>query len=218
MEQVEAQLAGAGGREVAASGDDDVWQVARSLEALLFMSGAALSLDDLCELTGREPQQVNAALDTLRGEYERSALWITNVAGGFRLATRLEYGELVARLLQPKRFRLSRAALETLAIIAYKQPVTRPEMEGIRGVNVDGVVETLVQYELIRECGRRHSPGRPIQYATTENFLTHFGLNSVQDLPDLDQLGRQGAPEGDDVPAPETQAPEPEQGEARCCD
>lgn len=192
--------------------DDDVARLTRSVEALLFMSGASLSLDDLCELTGEAPEQVNAALDLLRQDCERRAVHIASVAGGFQLVTRREYGELVAKLLQPKRFRLSRAALETLAIVAYKQPATRPEVEEIRGVNVDGVMETLLQHELVRECGRRRSPGRPIQYATTENFLTHFGLNSLQDLPDLDRLGRQDEVETEEDDA-ETEPAEAEADE-----
>jgi len=183
---------------VAADTDDDLRRLARSLEALLFMSGAALSLEDLCELTAQEAEQVHAALDVLRAECAQRSVGINRVAGGFQMATRPEYGEVVARLLQPKRFRLSRAALETLAIVAYRQPVTRPEIEQIRGVNVDGVVETLLQYELIRECGRRRSPGRPLQYGTSDNFLIHFGLNSMQDLPDFDRLGRQEAVETED--------------------
>jgi segregation and condensation protein B len=178
--------------------DADLAPLTRSIEALLFMSGDALSIEDLCELTGEEAQQVHAALDLLRAECEQRAVGINRVAGGFQMATRPEYGEVVARLLQPKRFRLSRAALETLAIVAYKQPVTRPEIEEIRGVNVDGVVETLLQYELIRECGRRRSPGRPLQYGTSDNFLIHFGLNSLQDLPDFDRLGRQDEVETED--------------------
>ncbi len=191
-----------------AEGADDVRQLCASLEALLFMSGAPLSLQDLCELTGRVAQQVGAALDLLRDDCQQRAVWVTNVAGGFQLATRPQYGELVARLLQPKRFRLSRAALETLAIVAYKQPVTRPEIEDIRGVNVDGVLETLLQYELVRECGRRHTPGRPIQYATSDNFLTHFGLNSVQDLPDLDRLGRPPETDGPGAEGAASQEPD----------
>jgi len=190
MESIDSELRPSAASEVTGDRGEDLSQLARSLEALLFMSGASLSLEDLCELTGRAAHDVNAGLDILRQECERRAVWVTSVAGGFQLATRPEYGELVARLLQPKRFRLSRAALETLAIVAYKQPVTRPEVEEIRGVNVDGVVDTLLQYELIRECGRRRSPGRPIQYGTTDNFLIHFGLNSLRDLPDFDRLGR----------------------------
>jgi segregation and condensation protein B len=197
-------------------GDDDTAALSRSLEALLFMSGEALRLEDLCELSERTPEQVNAAVDLLREACEGRAVCVANVAGGFQLVTRPQYGEIVAKLLQPKRFRLSRAALETLAIVAYKQPATRPEIEEIRGVNVDGVMDTLLQYELIRECGRRRSPGRPIQYGTTDNFLIHFGLNSLQDLPDLDRLGRQevveteeeeGVPEG----KPENAAAESQQ-------
>lgn len=201
MESTNLQ-AQAGGAPAGAAGEDDARQLCRSLEALLFMSGAALSLQDLCELTGRDAEDVNQALSILRAECEQRAVWVVNVAGGFQLATRPRYGELVAKLLQPKRFRLSRAALETLAILAYKQPATRPEIEEIRGVNVDGVMDTLLQYELIRECGRRRSPGRPIQYGTTENFLIHFGLNSLQDLPDFDRLGRQDEVETEEEESP----------------
>jgi segregation and condensation protein B len=180
----------------------EMQELSRALEALLFMSGVALSLDELCELTGRTADEITEALDILRADCEERAVWVVNVAGGFQLATRPQYGEIIARLLQPKRFRLSKAALETLAIVAYKQPATKPEVEEIRGVNVDGVMDTLLQYELIRECGRRKSPGRPIQYGTTDNFLIHFGLNSLQDLPDLDRLGRQDEVETEDEELP----------------
>jgi segregation and condensation protein B len=189
MDTSETQLGAA--QDGLGSTDDDVAELSRSLEALLFMSGEALGLQDLCELTERTPEQIGSAIDALAEACEGRAVRVVRVAGGFQLVTRPQYGEIVAKLLQPKRFRLSRAALETLAIVAYKQPVTRPEIEEIRGVNVDGVMETLLQYELIRECGRRRSPGRPIQYGTSDNFLIHFGLNSLQDLPDLDRLGRQ---------------------------
>ena len=221
MEAIEAHAADAG------EPDDALRRLGISLEALLFMSGAPLSEQDLCELTGRDAQEVRAALDLLQRECAERAVWITNVAGGFLLATRPQYGELVAKLLQPKRFRLSRAALETLAIVAYKQPVTRPEIEEIRGVNVDGVMDTLLQYELVREGGRRRSPGRPIQYGTTDNFMTHFGLGSLQDLPDLDRLGRQEAveteeeeepAEGNPLPACDEREQPPQQLEELTCD
>ena len=191
------------GAMTGADDDPEMCELGKSLEALLFMSGTALSMDDLCELTVRTPEEVTAALDLLRDDCAQRAVWVISVAGGFQLATRPQYGEIVARLLQPKRFRLSKAALETLAIVAYKQPVTKPEVEEIRGVNVDGVMDTLLQYELIRECGRRKSPGRPIQFGTTDNFLIHFGLNSLQDLPDLDRLGRQDEVETEDEDAPQ---------------
>lgn len=101
------------------------------------------------------------------------------------MCTRSQYADLVAKLFPPPKFRLSRAALETLAIIAYKQPITRPELEAIRGVDSDAVVSTLVERGLVRASGRKKAPGRPILYATTDAFLTHFGLAVLSDLPEL---------------------------------
>jgi segregation and condensation protein B len=89
---------------------------------------------------------------------------------------------------EPEKVRMSRAALETLAIIAYRQPITRPEIEAVRGVNVDGVIVRLLEYGLIEEQGRKEAPGRPMLYGTTEDFLVHFGLDSVKDLPQLPEV------------------------------
>jgi segregation and condensation protein B len=94
----------------------------------------------------------------------------------------------VAKLHKPERFRLSRASLETLAIVAYKQPATRPEIDAIRGVNSDSPLDTLLQYELVCEAGRKDAPGRPLLYRTTDSFLGKFGLNSIADLPGLDTI------------------------------
>jgi segregation and condensation protein B len=117
--------------------------------------------------------------------YEGRGLQLIKVAGGWKLCTRPQYAPFISRMHEPTRVRLSRAALETLAIIAYRQPITRPEMEAIRGVNVDGVISTLLNYSLIEEKGRKEAPGRPMLYGTTTDFLSHFGLNSVEDLPAL---------------------------------
>jgi len=127
-------------------------------------------------------------IEELGASYEGRGLQISRIAGGYQLVTRPEYGPSVAKLHKPERFRLSRAALETLAIVAYKQPVTRPEIEAIRGVNSDSPLDTLLQYQLLCEAGRKDTPGRPVLYRTTENFLGHFGLDSIADLPQLETI------------------------------
>jgi len=196
-----------------------------ALEAVLFMAAEpipAAELAEILEVTPADAQQIAAEL---ADRYADSGIQITRVAGGYQVCTRPQYGPFVAKLHKPERFRLSRAALETLAIVAYKQPITRPEIETIRGVNSDSPVDTLAQYELIREAGRKDSPGRPMLYRTTDNFLGHFGLDSVEDLPSIDTIPSDesavraevsaalGAPEdsesppeaGDDAPPSETE-------------
>jgi segregation and condensation protein B len=116
---------------------------------------------------------------------------------------------VVARYLQPQPSKLSRAALETVAIIAYRQPITLPEIEAIRGVQSDGVIRTLLQRGLIQEVGRKQTAGRPVLYGTTPQFLHYFGLNSLEELPELEELG---APEGnqpDTTEQRESAAPSP---------
>ena len=160
----------------------------RALECMLFVSPQPLSTKHIAESLEMDEADVESAVHELRLEYADRGLQILRIAGGYQMCTRPEYGRFIARLHEPERFRLSRAALETLAIVAYRQPATRPEIEAIRGVNVDGVISTLLQYRLIRECGRKDAPGRPMLYGTTEDFLQHFGLNTVRDLPELDTL------------------------------
>ena len=197
-----------------------------ALEAVLFMAAEpipAAELAEILEVTPADAQQIAAEL---ADRYADSGIQITRVAGGYQVCTRSQYGPFVAKLHKPERFRLSRAALETLAIVAYKQPITRPEIEAIRGVNSDSPVDTLSQYELIREAGRKDSPGRPMLYRTTDNFLGHFGLDSVEDLPSIDTIPSDesavraevtaalGAPEDSaSVSAPEDTEPEPEAGD-----
>jgi segregation and condensation protein B len=113
---------------------------------------------------------------------------VQEVAGGFRLATRSEAHPWIQRLQQVRPARLSRAALETLAIIAYKQPITRAEIEAIRGVAVDGVIRTLLERELIRLLGRKAEAGRPILYGTSAEFLEHFGFRDLGELPTLREI------------------------------
>jgi segregation and condensation protein B len=159
-----------------------------ALEAVLFMAAEPIAPSELAEILDATPAEVTRIATALSDLYLGRGLQVTMVAGGYQVATRSEYGKFVAKLHKPERFRLSKASLETLAIVAYKQPVTRPEVDAIRGVNSDSAVETLMQYQLICEAGRKETPGRPMLYQTTESFLGHFGLNSVEDLPNIDSI------------------------------
>ncbi len=159
-----------------------------ALEAVLFMAAEPINADELAEILGVTPADSDSLCVELGALFEGRGVQIARVAGGYQAVTRPEYGSFVAKLHKPERFRLSRAALETLAIVAYKQPVTRPEVEAVRGVNSDSAIDTLAQYELICEAGRKEAPGRPVLYRTTDSFLGHFGLNSVEDLPRIDSI------------------------------
>jgi len=132
-------------------------------------------------------------------EEQKSALQVLEVAGGFQMATRPVYGELVRKLFAERMtMRLSTAAHETLAIIAYKQPLTRAEIEDIRGVEVIASLETLLEKRLVKVVGRKESVGRPLLYGTTADFMRHFGLSSLEELPPIDDFQ---APETPGVPA-----------------
>ncbi len=180
-----------------------------ALEAVLFMAAEPIGAAELAEIIGVTPAEVEALAAELGVLFEDRGVQLARVAGGYQVSTRPEYGPFVAKLHKPERFRLSRAAFETLAIIAYKQPVTRPEMEAVRGVNADSAVDTLMQYQLIREAGRKDAPGRPMQYQTTESFLGYFGLNSVKDLPPIDSI-----PADEDAVRAEVQAMEESKGQS----
>jgi len=136
----------------------------------------SLNLDEL---------DVERAMRELCLEFADRGLQIVRIAGGYQMCTRPEYAEFISVLLTPERARLSRAALETAAIIAYRQPITQPEIDAIRGVNSDTVLKTLLDRHLIRQAGRRETVGRPILYATTDEFLNYFGLNELSELPEL---------------------------------
>ena len=162
------------------------------LEALLFATDAPLTVERLKEtIDGSSAAEIREAIETLRGNYERDgrAFEVRAIAGGWQLASRAHYAVWVAKLYRGKpKPRLSRAALETLAVIAYRQPVTRAEVEAIRGVNVDGVMRTLMEKSLVTVTGRREVPGRPLTFGTTRDFLTYFGLNDLGDLPAEEEL------------------------------
>lgn len=161
------------------------------VEALLFVAEEPLPLARLQEaLADEDPAATGATVRELaqRLEEEGRGLMVQEVAGGFRLTTRPEAYPWIQRLQQVKPAKLSRAALETLAIIAYKQPITRAEIEGIRGVAVDGVTRTLLERGLVRMLGRKAEAGRPILYGTSSAFLEHFGFRDLGDLPSLKEI------------------------------
>ena len=161
------------------------------LEALLFVTDEPLSADQIAGVLGDRPaDEVPALMDALRGRYagEGFGLEVQEVAGGFRLTTRPDLAAWVQRLNRVRPARLSRAALETLAVIAYRQPLTKAEVEGVRGVSADGVLRTLLERDLIRVVGRKPDVGRPILYGTTRTFLEHFGFKDLTDLPTLREI------------------------------
>jgi segregation and condensation protein B len=162
------------------------------VESLLLASGGPVPLARLVEaLDGPSKREVSAALAVLAARYEREGrgLRVVEVAGGFQLRTAPQHGPWVRRLLGGRPPRLSRPMLETLAIIAYRQPCTRPEIEAVRGVDCDAVVSTLLERRLIRMLGRKDAPGRPLLYGTTREFLEVFGLPDLRALPPLRDLG-----------------------------
>jgi len=164
------------------------------IEALIFSSDEPLTNAEIIKaikgIDGEDAEinsdDINSAIDLLNQEYETSgrAVKIVKVAGGYLFATREEYAKYIGFLSSEKtKRRLSQAALETLAIIAYKQPITKPELESIRGVNSDYILATLLDKKLITISGRAETIGRPLLYTTTDEFLKYFGLNSLSDLP-----------------------------------
>lgn len=161
------------------------------LEALLFVADEALPLDQIAGIFGdRTADEVRALVEGLNGRYagEAAGLQVQEVAGGLRLTTRPDLSPWVQKLNRVRPARLSRAALETLAVIAYRQPLTKAEVEGVRGVSADGVLRTLLERELIRIVGRKPEAGRPILYGTTRTFLEHFGFKDLTDLPTLREI------------------------------
>ena len=158
-----------------------------SLEALLFAAGEPLTVAQIAGIMQLDKPQVWELLAMLEESYneENRGLCLRKVAGGYQLCAKPQHYALLKQLERVQEVKLSAAAMETLSIFAFKQPVTRGEMEAIRGVKVDGVVNTLLEYGLICEAGRKEALGRPILYATTDKFLLTFGLNSLKDLPAL---------------------------------
>ena len=188
-------------------------RVAAAVEALLFSHGAPVTGERLAEALDTDLKVVLAALDALEARYAalESGLRLARIAGGFQLTTRTEWKGAIERLMAPRREQaLTEAALEALSVIAYRQPVTMPELNEIRGVNSHSVVTTLMKHRLVRTRGRKQVVGRPLLYGTTREFLERFELDRLEDLPKLREFeealasGVQGSPGGgaDAPPAP----------------
>jgi segregation and condensation protein B len=158
----------------------------RSIEALLFVAGEALSIPQLAKHLGAEESEVAAVLQQIEADYGNRGIVLREIAGGYRFATSPLARDVVEAYLLPPKTSLSIPAMEALAIVAHVQPVTRGEIEAIRGVNSDSVVSTLLDRGLIAEAGRKDVVGRPMQYKTTAFFLESFGLRSLDDLPELE--------------------------------
>jgi segregation and condensation protein B len=204
-------------------------EVKQILEALLFATDEPLSVRQILDIfamleQGEAPQKVNTdvvltTIDDLNKEYEMQgrAFRVVKVAGGYQFATRPEYGVWLGRMLRERSKRkLSISALESLAVIAYKQPVTKPEIEAIRGVNADYVLKTLLERNMVAIVGRAASPGRPLLYGTTRDFLKHFGLNDLADLPkprEIEELMAEAQFEVEKQMLKELEAKQEEQGE-----
>ncbi|MBD3245918.1 MAG: SMC-Scp complex subunit ScpB [Candidatus Omnitrophica bacterium] len=161
------------------------------IESLLLINEKPIALNELNKVIDTEKPELETALEELAGEYDRrkSGICIVKVAGGYQMCSRPENDPWLKKMFRERgKQKLSTAALETLAIIAYKQPITRMEIEAIRGVNIDGVVRHLFNLGLVKTSGRKEVVGRPFLYVTTRKFLEYFGLNSLRDLPKLEEF------------------------------
>lgn len=163
------------------------------LEAYLFVATEPVQPVDIARILQLEAAAIEEALEDMVNAYARrinSGLHVVRIAGGYQMATRPALATDIARLLAApgQKSRLSKPALETLAIVAYQQPVTQAEIEAVRGVSADGVLKTLAERRLIQETGRKEVAGRPILYGTTQDFLHYFGLHTLEDLPPLEDI------------------------------
>ena len=161
------------------------------VENVLLAADQPINAGELCKifLDGTDKDQLQSILDELKEEYSSRNLQVTEVADGYQLCTRHEYNDYIRKFLKLDRStRLSQPSLDTLSIIAYKQPLTRQEVDEIRGVDSSGVIKTLLEKKVIGPAGRKKVPGRPIMYRTTQKFLEYFGLKDLSDLPTLEDL------------------------------
>lgn len=161
-------------------------ELAKIIEAILFVSGEPVQLGAVARALEVTELEVSAAADELASDYDynRRGICLKRFGSHIQLSTRPDYAPQIEKLLQPiQKQSLSQAALETLAVVAYKQPVTRLDIEAVRGVKCDYSVQSLMNKGLIEEVGRKETLGRPTLYGTTDAFLSHFGLTSLEDLP-----------------------------------
>jgi len=161
------------------------------IEALLFTSEKPLTLERIKAVLNLETTEIRKILEELSHDYTSGnrGIRVIEIAGGFQMITAPDFAPFLKKLYKDRRVeKLSKPALETLAIIAYKQPVTKLEVESIRNVNVDGVIDNLLEKDIIRVAGRKNTPGRPYVFGTTRQFLEYFGLNSLDELPKIENF------------------------------
>ncbi|MBX7133533.1 MAG: SMC-Scp complex subunit ScpB [Fimbriimonadaceae bacterium] len=172
----------------------------RRLEAVLFVTDTPVPLSALAEALEVSESDAREGLEKLGASLQHgSALQLVRIAGGYQLCTQPGFADVVARFLKPSKQRLSRSLMEVLAIVAYRQPVTMAEIDAVRGVQSDYGLKQLVERRLVREVGRKHTPGRPLLYGTTQQFLHQFNLNDLSQLPRLD-VEQPQLPHMDDEP------------------
>lgn len=191
------------------------------IEALLYAAEKPLSVKEIrTVLPDAKESEIKGALDVLRHEYEslERSFTLKEVANGYQFRSRSEYAPYIVKMLQKSPSRLSKAAMETLAIIAYKQPILRHEIERFRGVDVGGILRTLLEKGLIKIMGRKDLPGRPLIYGTSKRFLEVFDLINISDLPKLKEIKAFGSDEHMPIPQLEGESPGPEQGEPKPID
>ena len=160
------------------------------IEAILYLENDPVDDQALVRISGLSKEIVEASLDALRERYAQadSGVELSNIGGGYLIGPKKEYWEILKERYGKKNdAKLSKAAMETLSIIAYSQPITRGEIEAIRGVSADNMMRLLLERDLIKEVGKKDSPGKPVQYGTTKEFLKFFRLESIADLPKLDE-------------------------------
>lgn len=188
------------------------------IEALLYAAEKPLSAKEIrTVLPDAKESDITGALEVLRYEYEslERSFALKEVANGYQFRSRSEYAPYIMKMLQKSPSRLSKAAMETLAIIAYKQPILRHEIERFRGVDVGGILRTLLEKELIKIMGRKDLPGRPLIYGTSKRFLEVFDLKNISDLPRLKEIKAFGSDEDMPIPQQEGDSSGPDQGEPR---
>lgn len=163
------------------------------LEALLFSSQGPLGMKEVKEITGLPETDLKDALDELKAEYAQrgGGVLVSELAGGYIMHTNPDHSGWARKLKATQPSKLSQASLETLAIIAYKQPITKAEVEALRGVNSDGVMKTLLDRRLIKIMGRKEAPGKPVLFGTTQEFLIQFGLKDLTGLPTMKEFQRE---------------------------
>ena len=185
-----------------------------TLECLLFVAGEPLKIEEMARAVEQDEIAVERGLRELQVllAERKSGLQLVQIAGGWQLATRPEHSDSIARLVSRGSSKLSRAGMETLAIIAYRQPITVPEIESVRGVSSAGVIKTLLERRLIAETGKKATPGRPGLYSTTPDFLHYFGLKNIDHLPEIDFDTPKSVSE-ENVLTGKTESPSPAEGE-----